>query len=158
MSNGQSKSAGSLEAFGNDVVNTLRSVFWDKLIIRLLDSDDNPRPGVAYVLKVGGRVYKDKTDSTGILSHRVPDGSTTGTLTFEDQDVTLNIGALPAPGTIAGLQTRLNNMGYPCGAAGGTMNDKTEQAIRRFQNQHKVTVDGKASTPTMDKAKEVYGH
>ena len=40
------------------------------------------------------------------------------------------------------LQTRLNELGYSCGVADGILGTKTEKAIKKFQKDHKLTVDG----------------
>lgn len=129
-----------------------------ELVLRLLDDDDQPRPDVHYILKVGGVVFSKKTNSAGVIFHFIPPDSTQGTLEFDEQKVTLSIAPLPPVETLAGLQIRLNNLGYDCGPQSSQMNDKIRDSIREFQANHKLTVDGEPSQPTENKLKEVYGH
>lgn len=46
------------------------------------------------------------------------------------------------------LQTALNAQGYDCGAADGIFGAKTETAVRNFQRDHSLTVDGIAGKAT----------
>lgn len=46
------------------------------------------------------------------------------------------------------LQTALNAQGYDCGAADGIFGAKTEAAVRNFQSDHSLTVDGIAGRDT----------
>lgn len=46
------------------------------------------------------------------------------------------------------LQTALNAQGYDCGAADGIFGAKTEAAVRNFQRDHSLTVDGIAGKAT----------
>ena len=46
------------------------------------------------------------------------------------------------------LQAALNSLGYDCGAADGIFGAKTEAAVRNFQRDHSLTVDGIAGKAT----------
>ena len=46
------------------------------------------------------------------------------------------------------LQTALNALGYDCGTADGIFGAKTEAAVRNFQRDHSLTVDGVAGRMT----------
>ena len=48
------------------------------------------------------------------------------------------------------LQTALNALGYACGAADGIFGAKTEAAVRNFQRDHSLTVDGIAGKATQE--------
>ena len=48
------------------------------------------------------------------------------------------------------LQTALNAQGYDCGAADGIFGAKTEAAVRNFQRDHSLTVDGIAGKATQE--------
>lgn len=48
------------------------------------------------------------------------------------------------------LQTALNDLGYDCGAADGIFGAKTEAAVRNFQRDHSLTVDGIAGKATQE--------
>src|SRR6058998_3608151 len=42
------------------------------------------------------------------------------------------------------LQMGLNRLGFPCGSADGILGEQTSGAIRLFQKEHILVVDGKA--------------
>lgn len=49
------------------------------------------------------------------------------------------------------LQTRLKELGYLSGSVDGDFGDATETAVKNFQSQNGLTVDGKAGTRTLNK-------
>jgi hypothetical protein len=129
-----------------------------KLIIRLLDSNEDPQPNVHYVLKVGELTYDAHTDSKGRISHRIPTNIDQGTLIIDEQEIVLKIGELAPIEELTGVQARLNNLGYDCGPPTGTMNAITEEALGRFQVLHGLVATGKVTPDTTAKLKGIYGH
>ena len=53
------------------------------------------------------------------------------------------------------LQTNLNYVGYDCGTVDGDFGDKTDKALRKFQSDYKLTVDGKYGATSKAKLEEV---
>lgn len=51
--------------------------------------------------------------------------------------------------TIKKVQTRLNKLGYSCGAADGVMGTKTKKALKRFQRDHDLEIDGVIGKKTL---------
>ena len=54
------------------------------------------------------------------------------------------------------LQTKLNALGYSCGSVDGLFGTKTESALKKFQSENKLVVDGifgKASLAALNSAK-----
>lgn len=49
------------------------------------------------------------------------------------------------------IQVGLQNRGYQVGAADGRLGPKTELAIRRYQLEHRLTVDGQPSKALRDR-------
>lgn len=47
------------------------------------------------------------------------------------------------------LQTKLTESGYPCGAIDGKYGDKTAAAVKAFQKDHGLTVDGVVGSKTL---------
>jgi peptidoglycan hydrolase-like protein with peptidoglycan-binding domain len=87
-------------------------------------------------------------------------GALTGVLTDQDQ---VNLGqpiwkqggsssAVAAPGgsTVAGIQQQLNRLGYDAGAADGLVGSRTSAAIRRYQRDHDLLIDGRATPELYD--------
>lgn len=54
----------------------------------------------------------------------------------------------PQPPDVRKIQTRLKELGYNCGQIDGVFGPKTEQAIRTFQKDQKLVVDGIAGPVT----------
>lgn len=46
------------------------------------------------------------------------------------------------------LQTKLNKLGYECGKVDGKIGKNTKEAIKKFQKDNSLTVDGIAGTNT----------
>ncbi|TGE33967.1 spore cortex-lytic enzyme [Desulfosporosinus sp. Sb-LF] len=55
------------------------------------------------------------------------------------------------------LQTKLTQLGYGVGTADGKFGSKTEAAIRKFQKDHGLRVDGLAGTQTIKEIKRLTG-
>lgn len=99
--------------------------------------EGKPRAGEPYVLQVGALTHRGTTDSQGgIQVSIVPDaesarlivGRGAATEVYE-----LRLGHVDPVTEISGVQARLRNLGYDCGAADGHMNEATIEAVRAFQ-------------------------
>ncbi len=55
------------------------------------------------------------------------------------------------------LQTRLTQLGYQLGSVDGKFGSKTESAVRLFQKEHGLRVDGLAGTQTISELKRLTG-
>lgn len=66
---------------------------------------------------------------------------TTTTTTTTTAKATLCKGSKGA--AVKELQTNLNTLGYNCGNVDGDFGDKTDTALRNFQRDYKLTVDGR---------------
>jgi len=129
----------------------------EKLRIRFLDDDDNPRKGIPYILDIrtkSGRpvpLIKNKTDSKGFLEETIPPDASEGEITLgegDDQKVhTIKLGHLDPIDTLSGIQARLNNMGYDCGEIKKKKKKKekkidemTRNALRTFQRDNDLNL------------------
>lgn len=108
--------------------------------VYLRDHAGRPYAGNDYELVVGSRKYAGKTESDGRVSHAVPLDADRGRLTLHlsaDPSDTcvwlLDVGHIRPVEEIAGVQARLNNLGYKAGNVTGEMNESTRDALRTLQ-------------------------
>ena len=131
------------------------------LRIRILKADDKPRASQPYTLVVDGTEQTGMTDHAGYLTIPIRGDAREGLLTVgtpEDQvSYKLALGSLDPIEEISGVQTRLENLGYALEGEHGVMGPNTEQAIRDFQDTHRLTVTGEPDAPTRAKLQEVHG-
>ncbi len=138
-----------------------------KTLLRIVLQDDEGQPFVDkdYKLEVDGQVYEGTTDGDGLIEQEIPADAEQGELTvWLDEEASgtectwlLKIGHLDPVETMAGIQARLNNLGFDCGEVDGKNGPKTKAAVSAFQDQHGLTVDGIPGPQTQAKLKEVYG-
>ncbi|MFZ2148954.1 MAG: peptidoglycan-binding domain-containing protein [Sedimentisphaerales bacterium] len=128
------------------------------LRIRLID-DDKPRANESYTLEIDGELFSGTTDDDGTLEHPISPGAKKGRLLVgEEQDeYLLDLGYLDPVDEIAGVQGRLNNLGFHCGAVDGVLGPKTEAALTDFQKRCGLPESGKIDQATRDKLIDIYG-
>lgn len=145
----------------------------ERLRIRFLDDDDEPRADIAFVVEIerenGGPcpLRKGNTDDQGYLDVSIPPDGSTGKIYLgegigrEIHEVLL--GHLDPIDTLSGQKARLNNMAYSCG------DEKTDEidqvaweAIREFQKDNDLPVLARDATEidqdTVDKIEEKYNN
>jgi N-acetylmuramoyl-L-alanine amidase len=113
-----------------------------RIIIK--DADGKPVPGAPYELRLRDVVLEGTTDDTGLLRQDIPIGEQSAELHLPGQNMKwqLRIGHLDPVedadrdyAIISGIQARLNNLGFHCGAADGVAGPKTKAALKRFQSE-----------------------
>ena len=119
---------------------------------------------VAYHCDLAGVITKGTLDEKARL--RIPNAHLADTARLTvwcfgvDQEPitwTLQLGSLLAADSVAGIQSRLNNLGLNVGPVDGIVGSKTKAAIRNFQNRYGLAVDGEAGNRTVEKLKSVHG-
>jgi hypothetical protein len=128
------------------------------LRVRLLDEDEQPRPGVPYLAHVetdDERVLEDQegtTDDEGFVAVAIPPNAIRAEVSIgsggDVQRYELRLGELDPVETLRGVQQRLNNLGYPCGAEDGTLSEATAAALEAFQADYGLVVSGLGDEPT----------
>jgi peptidoglycan hydrolase-like protein with peptidoglycan-binding domain len=121
--------------------------------------EGRPRAGLKYQLEIAGRLLKGKTDGDGVLDVYVPPDAAAGTLKLGDppeEILEVQFGYLDPISNVAGLQKRLNNLGFDCGGEDGDMNEGTRQALEDFQRRVKLPVTGEADEATLAKLQELH--
>jgi N-acetylmuramoyl-L-alanine amidase len=128
-----------------------------KLKIRL-SRFNQPRANEKYVLQVADKTFEGTTDGDGTVMQMVPGNARTGTLILQGgkEQHTISIGELDPVDEIPGVQQRLNNLGYDCGSDDGELNEKTIEALKKFQDAHGLPVTGEIDGATKGKLKEIH--
>ena len=121
--------------------------------------DDEPRANESYILEIDGELSSGTLDADGQLKYAIPPNAKKGRLIVgESQDVyVLNLGHIDPIDEISGVQGRLNNMGFNCGAVDDTLNENTRVALKRFQKKHGLEQTGEPDEMTRMKLKELHG-
>ena len=131
-----------------------------KLNIRFLDAEQEPRAGVEYDVSFDGQVVHGTLDSDGFLREwMVPDARVAAVRLYAEggeEYYEFKIGRLEPVTEDRGVQSRLNNMGYACGAEDGELGEKSKEAIARFQADHGLEVSGEADDATRQKLDELH--
>ena len=68
-----------------------------------------------------------------------------------------NIGYLNPHDDTTGVQQRLNNLGYNCGAVDGNVGERLESAIRWFQRSNEMEDNGEIDKKFQKKLKDIHG-
>jgi N-acetylmuramoyl-L-alanine amidase len=129
------------------------------LLLILKDSEGKALASQAYTLNVAWLTFQGTTDGNGKLQQKIPLGIETGKLELAKLGLTWNlkIGHLdplqdgaPDAAVISGMQERLNNLGFHCGAVDGILGPKTERALQLFQQtvMGRRDADGTADAQT----------
>jgi hypothetical protein len=131
---------------------------WLRLCI--LDDSGNPRPQLPYSISIDGAPIESvaplQTDSQGMLEHEIPVNSTTGNLSFDDTEMSLQL-TLPPVATTIGLQARLKNLGYFVGPLDGKIGPITQNAIAGFQRDNGLPVSGMPDDRTRQQVVKRHG-
>ncbi|GJJ00750.1 hypothetical protein RugamoR64_12880 [Duganella rhizosphaerae] len=129
-----------------------------RLRIRFLHFDDTPRAQVPYLLSLATDKQSPQpdiagmTDDLGFVDQPVPAGTVQATITLHPgtwpEIHVFNIGSTYPIDEVSGWQTRLNNLGYDCGAEDQQSGPKTRAAIRDFQEARNLAQTGEMDEPT----------
>ena len=133
-----------------------------KLELRMQDASGDPIADVPYVLLVGEKKLEGTTSSDGLIQHDLPWDAASATLEMNGVERTLRIGDLnPMADTddrgVTGVQSRLQNLGYSPGRVDGIHGKRTTAAIKSFQSDHAMTVDGLVTDALISRLREVHG-
>lgn len=116
--------------------------------------EGKPLAGEPYTLQVGVLVLRGTTDSQGKIQVRiVPDAESARLILGQGastQVYELGLGHLDPVTEISGVQARLRNLGYDCGAVDGRMNEATIEAVRAFQEAVGLQATGEIDAATRD--------
>lgn len=131
----------------------------------LQDASKKPFAGKKYKLTAGEKTFEGTTDGQGVVERQIADDVEEVSLSVwldgdppkKPRTFRMKVGHLDPVDTTTGVQARLKNLGYDCGAVDGTMSDKTKSALQAFQKAQGLTVDGTANDETKQKLVEAHG-
>lgn len=124
--------------------------------------DGKPRGGVKYEISIDGRKpILGSTDPDGQISVPIPGDAHRATLKLgEPPDLEiydLNLGTIQPISELAGVQMRLNNLGFEAGPADGIWRSDTANAIALFQEENDMAPTGKLDETTRAAILEAHG-
>ena len=127
-----------------------------KLKVQLMRAG-KPRKNEKYTINLDGKLIDGTTDGDGKLEHFIPGDARSAQLMLRNgqEVIPLRLGDLDPCDQPTGIQQRLNNLGFDCGAEDGEIGEATKEAIKKFQEAYKLDVTGEADDATKDKLKEL---
>ncbi len=138
------------------------------LRIKILDSDQKPRPNLDYTLTIDGMTTQGKTDANGELKQSIPPNAKSGQLKCaappdasgiaKMQVMALELGDLNPISDVSGLKARLANLGFYNGPIDSTADEALKQAVSAFQKKQNLTVTGEADDATKSALQQQHGH
>ena len=130
----------------------------NKIRLQMLDGNKEPIPEADYTLAIGEENFSGQTSDDGWIMHDIAVEATDGTLDFAGRTIELEIGSLDPMETVEGIQGRLMNLGYKVNAVDGDdSTDEYKDAVKAFQSDFQLTVDGIVGPQTRGKLKDIYG-
>ena len=134
----------------------------ETLRIVLLDEDGNPRPDLKYILTIDKKFVKsDVTTANGLIEAAILPNARSGKLTVKGEEAEevylLQLGGMDPTSSATGVQGRLNNLGFYCGAVDGIIGSQTRGAISEFQESQNLTVTGQMDDDTRQALARVHG-
>ena len=130
-----------------------------KLKLRFLDDSGKPRTNLQFVLDVDGKEFTGVTDGEGAINISIPPNAKRGRLVFEseNEEYDLPLGHLDPVDEISGIQARLKGLGHYQGETTGTLDEKTQAAIREYQTSAGAEPTGEIDESIKGKLQDAYG-
>jgi hypothetical protein len=135
-------------------------------LLRVVVQDDagTAIAGKKYKLTVGAAVFEGKTAADGKIEHPIAPDAKAGTLELwfkegagiDGLKIDLELGSLEHESKDRACQARLLNLGFDCGGTGGTVDDATKAALRGFQKQASIPINGNLDAATRDKLRVLH--
>ncbi len=101
-----------------------------------------------------------RTDASGFLEVSIPPRAMRGVAMIgegeDEQEIEFDLGQLPPVTDLAGVQARLNNLGFFSGDETGEFNRQTQIALLSFQERFSLDPTGVPDEPTQAKLLEIH--
>ena len=138
----------------------------DKFMLEVKNQHNETLKNATVSLTIGKKQVVVTTDHNGIVEIPLAEDDTVGntlTVSAEGQtnkeataNMTLEAGSIDDVSTIKGQQTRLNNLGFNAGVVDGINGGRTKQAVKLFQCEYKLDIDGICGPKSQAKLKKIY--
>ena len=138
-----------------------------RAIFRLVldDADGEPQADLPWTLAIDGEEHAGTTGSDGLIEVPIPPGATEGTLAIQPDpddpelvhEYSLQLGGLDPVEEVSGIQARLVNLGFDCGAIDGDEGDETQEALDAFRKREGIDEEGPCGDQTRAKLLERHG-
>jgi N-acetylmuramoyl-L-alanine amidase len=130
--------------------------------IRIQDFEKKPIRNAPYELDMDAVQVTGNTDGEGWIRHRIPAWAELGVLKVypctENAETVVSwnvrLGHLDPLDTTSGVKGRLNNLGYYSGEIDDVEDEVYDAAVREFQEDHGLVVDGIVGPNTKGKLNE----
>jgi N-acetylmuramoyl-L-alanine amidase len=130
--------------------------------IRIQDLSKEPIRDARYQLTLDAAELTGKSDDQGWIRGRIPAYAEEGYLKIwpnaEDTETFIGwkvkLGHLDPLETTSGIKSRLNNLGYHCGEVNDLQDEPYDAAVRQFQQDNGLVVDGIVGPKTRGKLSE----
>jgi N-acetylmuramoyl-L-alanine amidase len=131
------------------------------LQVEFCDEAGKPYASEAFVAEGPNFRGKGTTDGEGLLDILIPAELRKVRITFTklSDAVDLEIGTLDPAHSVAGIQARLNNLGFHCGPVDGTLTPLTVAALALYRAEHKLATnpDQILDEATLDHLRTTHG-
>lgn len=122
-------------------------------------ADGQVQSEIPFAVDIDGKVVEGTAGPDGLIEQWIlPNAQRVRVrigLGFDQRVFEVDVRELQPVATIAGVQARLHNFGYPT-AVDGALTYRTQDALRRFQAAHALPVTGEADDATREKLRELY--
>ena len=126
-----------------------------QISIQVHDELGKPLKTRPYKVHLVGKVLKGTTDGDGVVTIDLPPNAREARLEIDDMEIDLLPGHLDPIEAESGVRSRLQNLGFDAGDAGGA--EKLRGALQRFQQVHGLDATGEADEATRKKLVEQHG-
>jgi type VI protein secretion system component Hcp len=132
----------------------------EMLRIRVL-RDGKPRKNQPYTLDVDGKVRNGTTDADGKVECPILPNARRAVLQvgsgLDVEEHEFELGAIDPITETSGVQGRLNNLGFDCGAVDGKWGPQSERALRKFQALYGLPESGVPDEATREQLQSTHG-
>ena len=119
----------------------------------ILERHNVPLANRPYILDIDGKIFEGRTDSTGLVEADISPSARHGVIRLPDDQLEceLELGHLDPLNELAGVQQRLQNLGFLESAPSGEMDEDTKAALLYFQSSVNLPPTGELDEATRGK-------